>query len=422
MDWRALRVAREGTHHLAGGAPAYEERFDEVLKFHEPGLAPVRRGGRAWHVQADGTSAYGRRFVQAFGYYEGRAAVADEEGWRHILPDGSELSEQRHAWCGNFQGGRSVARDADGRYLHLREDGTAAYPARWAYAGDFRDGAAVVKRDDGQATHVDIDGSFVHGRWFQDLDVFHKGHARARDAEGWFHVDSRGEPVHPARFAAVEAFYNGQAFVERHDGSQCVIGHNGAPIVELVPPWSKGRLTAPRGVGRRLLLIGLGAAGKTSAGRRLAGRWGVPFVSLDDCRRRWGDGTVGGDHLARAMFLRACGALDAGVFETSGAGPYRHATRAALAERDAPLVVCWLDVAQAIRRARRGRPPSEIPFPIHAQGAWTEAEGEATLLGDLRDGAWSPHARWRAYQVDASGPLDEVVSLIEALVAEEGVR
>ena len=47
MTWRDAGVSPLGTHHLRGGVPLYAERFDEVLKFHAPGLAAVRRDGKA---------------------------------------------------------------------------------------------------------------------------------------------------------------------------------------------------------------------------------------------------------------------------------------------------------------------------------------------------------------------------------------
>lgn len=419
--WRHATVSTDATHHLIDGAPAYADRFDEVLKFHEPGLAPVRRGGEAWHVRVDGSPAYDRRFARTFGFYEGRAAVATARGWHHISIDGRDVYAERYAWCGNYQGGRSVVRDGSGRYLHLDAEGVPAYLGCWCYAGDYRDGVAVVKRDDGLASHIDLDGRLSHDRWFADLDVFHKGHARARDREGWFHVDERGEALYAQRFATVEAFYNGQAFVERHDGSQAVIGHDGCSLVEVCAPWSKGRATEGLARGPRLLLVGLGASGKTTVGGTLAARRGVSLVSLDDCRRRWGDGTIAGDTLARAMFLRACGTLDAGVFETSGAGPYRHATRAALLERSTPVIVCWLDAPETVRRARRDAPPRDLPYPIHAQGPWTEEEAEATLRGDLASGWWAVGTGWRAHRVDATRPVNLVADDIEALLSEAGV-
>jgi len=236
MSWWSLHVSPCGTHHLdEQGRPAYAERFDEVLKFHAPGLAPVLRSGQAWHVRSDGSAAYDRRFVRTFGYYEELAAVVAVDGWHHITIDGSDAYPCRHAWCGNFQHGRCAVRDGDGAYFHITPRGEDGYLARWRYAGDYRDGVAVVQADDGHSTHIRLDGSLLHERWFVDLDVFHKGYARARDEDGWMHVGVQGRPAYARRFHAVEPFYNGQARVERFDGALEVIDETGATLVELRP-------------------------------------------------------------------------------------------------------------------------------------------------------------------------------------------
>lgn len=236
MSWRSLQVSSCGTHHLdEHGQPAYVERFEEVLKFHAPGLAPVLRSGRAWHVRSDGSAAYDRRFIRTFGYYEGLAAVVAVDGWHHVTTEGCDAYARRHDWCGNFQHERCTVRDLDGAYFHITPRGDAAYPARWRYAGDYRDGIAVVQTDDGHSTHIRLDGSLLHERRFVDLDVFHKGFARARDEDGWMHVDLQGRPAYARRFHAVEPFYNGQARVERFDGALEVIDEAGATLVELRP-------------------------------------------------------------------------------------------------------------------------------------------------------------------------------------------
>ncbi len=249
LAWGQAAVAADGTHHVLGDRPMYGERFDEVLKFHDPGLAPVRRGAEAWHIGADGVAAYARRFVRTFGFYEGLAAVESAEGWHHIRTDGDDAYVARHGWCGNFQGERCTVRLPDGHYLHITADGRPAYDRRWCYAGDFRDGLAVIAREDGRSTHIDRDGGEVHGRWFVDLDVFHKGFARARDERGWMHVDGAGRPRYARRFASVEPFYNGQARVEDFDGAveildeagrTCLRVRNDLPAVEI----SDGRLGA----------------------------------------------------------------------------------------------------------------------------------------------------------------------------------
>lgn len=254
MSWRRARVAADGTHHVSGGAPLYPQRFGQVLAYHEPGLAPVAADGEAWHIDEEGNAAYPQRFRQTFGFYEGRAAVEGEGGWHHIQTDGTALYLERYMWCGNYQLGRCTVRGNDGRYRHLGIDGKPVYAETWRYAGDFRDGVAVVQADDGRHTHIDERGSLVHGKWFLDLDVFHKGFARARDDFGWHHVDVTGQAAYARRFAMVEPFYNGQARVERFDGALEVIDSLGQVLLNLrLAPHSEpteGRVLARTAWGR----------------------------------------------------------------------------------------------------------------------------------------------------------------------------
>ena len=235
MSWQHASVSVDGTHHVISGQPIYEQKFDEVLKFHAPGLAPVCIADEAWHIHINGDAAYPQRFRGAFGFYSGYAAVVTDIGWCHIRTNGSNLYSQRYAWCGNFQDGLCVVRQSDGLYFHITEQGNPAYDARWSYAGDYRDGICVVQNSAGRSTHMDASGRLVHNCWFLDLDVFHKNFARARDDDGWFHIDIRGIPAYRCRFASIEPFYNGQARVERFDGGLEVISETGDILVELRP-------------------------------------------------------------------------------------------------------------------------------------------------------------------------------------------
>ena len=207
-----------------------------MLKFHEPGLAPVHDASGAYHITPEGLPAYVSRYIRTFGFYEGRAAVHSYDGWFHIIPDGISLYGERFAWCGNFQEDRCAVRLPGGGYFHIEDDGSPAYEDRYRYAGDFKDGYAVVQREDGKHTHIDRSGNTLHGRWFQDLDVFHKRYARACDSNGWHHVDMTGEPLYGERFRNVEPFYNGQARVEAFDGSLSVINKSGQTLLELRRP------------------------------------------------------------------------------------------------------------------------------------------------------------------------------------------
>ena len=118
-QWREYKVSADASHHIHQGRPAYQSRFDEVLKFHEPGLAPVHDASGAYHITPDGLAAYAPRYIRTFGFYEGRAAVHAKDGWFHVLGDGSPLYGERYAWCGNFQEGRCPVRLPGGDYFHI---------------------------------------------------------------------------------------------------------------------------------------------------------------------------------------------------------------------------------------------------------------------------------------------------------------
>ena len=94
-----------------------------------------------------------------------------------------------------------------------------------------------MQSDDDRSTHVDPDGAPIHGVWFLDLDVFHKGFARARGDDGWMHIDTTGRLLYRARFAAVEPFYSSTATrLAPGTGTQgCNVDHGRAEISGEVP-------------------------------------------------------------------------------------------------------------------------------------------------------------------------------------------
>lgn len=233
INWKASTISPDGSHHQIQDKPMYPQRFDDVQKFHDPGLAPIRLKGKACHIKPDGSRAYESEFLSVFGFYDLKAAVQNYDGWYHITPEGKPLYAERYRWCGNFQEGFCPVRNYDHEYFHINLLGKSLYPARWKYAGDFRDGIAVVQSENGLSTHIDRHGNLIHDKWFLDLDVFHKGHARACDFEGWTHINKNGMPIYERRFISVEPFYNGQARVEKHGHALVIINELGETLVEL---------------------------------------------------------------------------------------------------------------------------------------------------------------------------------------------
>lgn len=234
------KIAPSGTHHIDDlGTPLYAARFDEVLAFHlvdEQFIAPVSKEQSAWHINTVGNPIYPQKFCRCFGFYCGYAAVISAEGWFHIQPSGIALYAERYVFAGNFQEQCAVVVNAQNEYFHVDCQGVPLYSQRWQYCGDFREGIAVVQSAQGLSTHICMDGSLLHSQWFTDLDVFHKGFARAKTQDGWCHIDRNGHPIYNERYASVEPFYNGFARCEQLNGGLVVIDEAGNQVRKLREP------------------------------------------------------------------------------------------------------------------------------------------------------------------------------------------
>jgi len=361
VNWQHSIVAPDGTHHICDGRPLYSSRFLQVQKFHVPGLASARDSSGAFHITPQGAAGYATRFKQTWGFYDERAAVEDGSGWLHILPDGQPLTKDRHAWCGNFQEGRCTVRDRGGRYRHIRIDGILAYPATYLYAGDFRDGAAVVRCPQrGLCTHINPNGDLIHDTWLIDLDVFHKGLARARDQRGWFHVTLQGTEAYIGRFAAIEPFYNGTALAETFDGRRVLVGLDGS---EALPIVVTEHATTQRAAVVKVLVVGNIGSGKTGVARHLADHFRWPFTGIDTLRQQLGDGTAAGEFRAWERFAVDSQQADARVLEFSGSGPMVHLVRHALSRSGGRVIVLWIDAPIDVCLSRIAGRTWETPYP-----------------------------------------------------------
>lgn len=413
MSWKRATVATDGTHHLLDGEPLYAARFQRVGKFHEPGLAPVSDPSGAFHVGPDGRPAYSGRFRQAWGFYAGLAAVEDAGGWLHVRVDGKPLYTEHYAWCGNFQEERCTVRRLDGRYLHIDIDGRPAYPERHLYAGDFRDGVAVVRSaEDALCRHIDLHGKRVHDGSFLDLDVFHKGLARARDAAGWFHIRLDGRPAYARRFAAVEPFYNDAALAETLDGDRIIVGLDGGTVLKVGVPEPAGR---PRLPNAKVLVVGNIGAGKTTVASFLERITGWPRLAIDECRRQISDGSPAGELAAWGHFVREAQGGVPAILEFSGSGPNVYLVKRALAAAGSAVLVLWV------------KTPVEICISRLAGRAWTTPYPDfgvpmETVVRDLDQrlatelGAGTVWAESQVRTVDGAAPLLELQSAVEEVV------
>jgi hypothetical protein len=233
MNWQDIKVSADNSHFLFDGKQIFGRQFLEVLKFHSPGLAPVKDETGSYHIDCTGKSVYTDRFSRAFGYYCNRAAVMQGDKWYHISVNGERAYDQCYSWTGNFQENLCPVRDTNNNYFHIDLGGNRIYNGSFIYCGDFKDEIGCVKTADGLYRHIDTKGNFINETSFLDLGVFHKNFATAKDELGWHHIDKLGRELYKQRYTAIEPFYNGFALVTRFDNRKRVIDEKGNEIIEV---------------------------------------------------------------------------------------------------------------------------------------------------------------------------------------------
>jgi len=231
LNWQAIKISEDSTHFVFEGKPVFSKQFIEVLKFHAPGLAPVKDKTGSYHIDSSGDQLYTERYTRTFGYYCNRAAVIHNGEWFHLNEKGIKVHPHSFAWSGNYQENLCPVRDASNNYFHIDLNGEKIYSATFIYAGDFKDGIACVKTVNGFYKHIDTRGNFLNNIDFLDLGIFHKNFATARDVTGWHHIAKNGKEIYKQRYAAVEPFYNGFALVTQFDDRKIIIDEGGNKIL-----------------------------------------------------------------------------------------------------------------------------------------------------------------------------------------------
>lgn len=231
MNWKDIQVSEDNTHFTIDGKPIFDKIFIEVLKFHSPGLAPVKDNSGAYHIDSNGNELYSNRYSRTFGFYCKRASVIYENHRFHINEKGDKVYSASYIWTGNYQENICTVRNADNHYFHLDLNGNRIYKQNYVYAGDYKDGIACVKSQDSLYRHIDKKGMLINDKSFLDLGVFHKNFATAKDKNGWFHIDKQGNEVYKSRYLTIEPFYNGFALVTTFDNEKIIIDEKGQKIL-----------------------------------------------------------------------------------------------------------------------------------------------------------------------------------------------
>lgn len=233
MNWQDIQVSADNTHFLFDGKQIFGKQFIEVLKFHLPGLAPVKDESGSFHIDSLGNQLYSDRFTRTFGFYCNRATAVKNESWLHLTDKGERAYSISFSWTGNFQENLCTVRDSDNNYFHINLNGNRIYKDNFLYTGDYKDGIACVKTASSFYKHIDTKGNFINDKVFLDLGVFHKNFATAKDKDGWFHIGKYGNEIYRQRYQTIEPFYNGFALVTQFDNNKIIVDECGNKIISI---------------------------------------------------------------------------------------------------------------------------------------------------------------------------------------------
>ncbi|WP_055448555.1 WG repeat-containing protein [Lacinutrix mariniflava] len=233
MNWRDIKVSKKSNLFTYKDEPVFGKVYNEVLKFHSPGIAPVKDDSGWCHIDVNGNEVYKQRYDRAFGYYFNRASVIQNKNWFHINEKGERLYDVNYAWTGNYQENVCSVRDFNNQYFHIDLNGNPIYNTKYKFVGDFKDGYACARLVDGLYKHINFKGEFLNDKTFLDLGIFHKNYAIAKDENGWYHIDKEGNELYKERYVMIEPFYNGFAVVDTYGNIKQIINEEGVVVLKV---------------------------------------------------------------------------------------------------------------------------------------------------------------------------------------------
>jgi hypothetical protein len=178
-------------------------------------------------------------------------------------------------------------------------------------------------------------------------------------------------------------------------------------------PNTKNPVISPR----KILLIGTLGSGKTTLAEYLAKDTGFPFGSIDECRIRYGDGTVAGEDCAWDHFLEDCSRPGPGILEFSGMGPHAEEVLKNLVTSAMPVSVIWLVLPLETCISRAMQRQKNIPYPF----PWGPVEYSVPAIHDsiefTWDTLWSREYRFHATRLEflSTDSVAEMYSFIRRI-------
>jgi len=168
---------------------------------------------------------------------------------------------------------------------------------------------------------------------------------------------------------------------------------------------------------QKILIIGTLGSGKTTVAQQLAQDTGFPYASIDNCRIRYGDGTIEGEERAWEHFLAICRTSTPGILEFCGMGPHVEEVRDDFLCSTIPVSIIWLVLPPGTCIARASERQKKIPSPF----PWAPVGFSVPIIHDGIEFAWDsiwsrePHFHATRQEFPKTASVDEMYSAIRKI-------
>ena len=239
IDLKWSIYAREFSDGLAAVYIEDPNRFECLSSIHQNvredydgnrGYISTKFCGRWGFIRQDGTFAVEPKFIEAFDFSEGLAAVRVQD---------PNTKDQR--LC---------------RYGYIDRTGAVAIQPQFDAAFDFSDGIARVVVD-GRRGFIDKTGKHVTEATFDDAKDFHEGLAQVKVGDLWGYIDKSGRVAIPPQFKMAGRFSEGLAAANRPGNLGGYIDRTGSMVIReqfgVAWPFSDGLARVQIGDGRGII-------------------------------------------------------------------------------------------------------------------------------------------------------------------------
>ena len=200
------------------------------------GRAKVRPGSNWGYIDTDGDLAIRDKWAQATDFGNDMAFVQEDGKWYVIDKAGEKITTLGTSSAGGYYNGYAAVVNQEGSYDYLNTQRKVAFRNSYEAAGPFSsDGLAPVKSD-GKWGYLNTQGVLAIAPAYEDAGPFSQGRAAVQNESGkWGYVDSAGAVIADFLYDAAQPFLSDYARVQL-EGQEGFLDRDGKFTLLTSPP------------------------------------------------------------------------------------------------------------------------------------------------------------------------------------------